>query len=64
MGAGCCLGPEGNRVSLGEGGEGRPGPPGSGKKSSQCSARAETTWTKTRRDRPIGRDEEGSAGTE
>jgi hypothetical protein len=28
-GAGRCLGPEGNRVSLGEGGEGGPGPPGS-----------------------------------
>jgi hypothetical protein len=26
MGAGCCLGPEGNRISLGEGGEGGPGP--------------------------------------
>jgi hypothetical protein len=24
---GCCLGPEGNGVSLGEGGEGGPGPP-------------------------------------
>jgi hypothetical protein len=29
MGAGRCLGPEGNGVSLGEGSEGRPGPPGS-----------------------------------
>ncbi len=29
--AGCCLGPEGNGVSLGEGGEGGPGPPGGGK---------------------------------
>jgi hypothetical protein len=27
MGAGRCLGPEGNGVSLGEGGEGGPGPP-------------------------------------
>ncbi len=27
MRAGCCLGQEGNGVSLGEGGEGRPGPP-------------------------------------
>jgi hypothetical protein len=26
--AGCCLGTEGNDVSLGEGGEGGPGPPG------------------------------------
>jgi hypothetical protein len=28
MGVGRCLGPEGNGVSLGEGGEGGPGPPG------------------------------------
>ncbi len=27
IGAGRCLGPEGNEVSLGEGGEGGPGPP-------------------------------------
>jgi hypothetical protein len=27
MRVGCCLGPEGNGVSLGEGGEGGPGPP-------------------------------------
>jgi hypothetical protein len=27
MGAGCCQGPEGNGVSLREGGEGGPGPP-------------------------------------
>ncbi len=29
--AGCCLGPEGNGVNLGEWGEGGPGPPGGGK---------------------------------
>jgi hypothetical protein len=40
MGAGCCLGPEGNGVRLGEGDEGGPNPPGGGKMSSQCSARA------------------------
>ncbi len=28
MRVGCCLGPEGNGVSLGERGEGGPGPPG------------------------------------
>jgi hypothetical protein len=28
--AGRCLGPDGNGVSLGEGGEGRPNPPGGG----------------------------------
>ncbi len=31
IGAGRCLGPEGNGVSLGEGGEGGPGSPGGGK---------------------------------
>jgi hypothetical protein len=35
MGAGCCLGPEGNRISLGEGGEGGSGPQrGEGNKQS------------------------------
>jgi hypothetical protein len=32
--------------------------------SSQCSTRAETTWTRTRRNGQFGRDEEGSARTE
>ncbi len=31
MEAGCCLGSDGNRVSMGEGGEGGPSPPGGGK---------------------------------
>jgi hypothetical protein len=31
IGVGRCLRPEGNGVSLGEGGEGEPGPPGGGK---------------------------------
>jgi hypothetical protein len=60
MRAGCCLGPEGNGVSLGEGGEGRPGPQEARKISSQCSVRAETTWTRTRKDGQVGCDEEGS----
>jgi hypothetical protein len=34
MDAGCCLRPEGNGVSSGEGGEGGPGPPG-GRKDKQ-----------------------------
>jgi hypothetical protein len=38
MGAGCCLEPEGNGVSLGEGGEGGPSPPrGEGDKQSVLS---------------------------
>jgi hypothetical protein len=64
MGAGCCLGPEENWVSLGEGGREGPDPQEARKISSQCSARAETTWTRTRKDRQVGRDEEGSAQTE
>jgi hypothetical protein len=36
-------------------------PQEAGKISSQCSARAETTWTRTRKDEQVGRDEEGSA---
>ncbi len=44
MGAGCCLGPEGNGVCLGEGGEGGPGPPGSRKdKQSVLSERRDNT---------------------
>jgi hypothetical protein len=62
--AGRCLGPEGNGVSLGEGGEGGPGLQEVGKISSQCSARAGTTWARTRRTRQVGCDEEGSAQTE
>jgi hypothetical protein len=37
-GAGCCLRPEGNGVSLGEGGEGEPEPPG-GEKDKQSTLR-------------------------
>jgi hypothetical protein len=44
MGAGRCLGPEGNGVSLGKGGEGGPGPQEARKISSQCSAREEAAW--------------------
>jgi hypothetical protein len=46
--AGCCLGPEENGVSPEEGGKGGPGPQEAGKISSQCSARAGTTWARTR----------------
>jgi hypothetical protein len=64
MGAGCCLGPKGNGVSLGVGSEGGPAPQEAREISSKCSAWAETTWTRTRKDGQIGRDEEGSARTE
>ncbi len=62
--AGCCLGPEGNWVSLGEGGEGGPALQEAGKISSQCSVRAGTTWARTRRNGQDRRDEGGSARTE
>jgi hypothetical protein len=39
---GCCLGPEGNGVSSGEGGEGGPAPQEAGLISCQCSASAGT----------------------
>ncbi len=64
MGAGCSLEPERNRVSLGEGAREGPAPQEARKISSQCSARAETTWTRTRKDGQVGHDEEGSARTE
>jgi hypothetical protein len=64
MEAGCCLGPEGNGVSLGEGVKEGLAPQDAGKLSSQCSARAVTTWATTRSTRQVGRDEEGSAQTE
>ncbi len=62
MGAGCCLGPEENGVSLGEGV--REGPLPRKKISSQCSARAETTWRRKKRNGQVGHDEEGPARTE
>ncbi len=36
-------------------------PPEAREISSQCSMRAETTWTRTRRNGQVGRDEERSA---
>jgi hypothetical protein len=64
MRAGCCLGPEGNGVSSEEGAREGPAPQKAGKISSQCSGNAETTWTRTRKDRQVGHDEEGSERTE
>jgi hypothetical protein len=59
-GAGHCLGPEGNGVNLGEGGEGGPGPQGSKEDKQSCSARAEATWRRKKRNERVGRDEEFS----
>jgi hypothetical protein len=62
--AGCCLLSEGNGVSVGEGGEGRPGPPDRGKISSRCPIKAGTIWERMRTTNQIGYDELGSARTE
>jgi hypothetical protein len=62
--AGCCQGPEGNGVSSGKGVKGGLAPQEAGKISSQCSARAGTTWARTRRTGQDGRDEGGSVRTE
>jgi hypothetical protein len=61
MRAGHCLGPEGNRVSLREGGEGGPGPPRSGEDSSQLPARKGTTWRREKKEGQVGHDEEEPA---
>ncbi len=54
MGAGCCLGPEGNGSAWGKGAREGPAPQEAGKISSQCSMRAEATWTRARKDGQIG----------
>jgi hypothetical protein len=59
MRAGHCLGPEGNGVSSGEGGEEGPAPQEAEEISSQYSARAGATWTRTKKAGQIGHDEEG-----
>ncbi len=66
MGAGRCLVPEGNRVSLGEGVREGLAPKKRREISSQCSTRAETKWRRTRRNGQVGHghDEEGSVRTE
>jgi hypothetical protein len=67
MEMGCCLGFEGNRVSMGGGGEGGPGRLKGEKIRSQCPAKAGTTWRRRRRMRrnnKIRRDGGESAQTE
>ncbi len=63
MRADCCLGPERMWSAWGKGAREGP-PPRKRGRSSQCSVGAETTWTRTRKDRQVGCDEEGSAWTE
>ncbi len=63
-GVGHCLGPEGNGVSSGEGGEGGLGPLDRGEISSLAPAREEATWTKRKKGRRARRDNEDPACTE
>jgi hypothetical protein len=63
METGCCLGSEGNGVSMGGGGEGWPSPLKGEKISSQWPAKAGTTWRRTRRNNKIGSDGGESART-
>ncbi len=61
IGAGHCLGPEGNGVSLGEGSEGGPGPArGEGDKQSVLNEGRDKK-RRIERNRQVGHDEEGSA---
>jgi hypothetical protein len=64
MGAGRCLGPEGTGVSLGEVGEGGPGPQKSGEINSQRLARKGATWRRKKKEKRVGHNEEGPARTE
>ncbi len=66
MEAGCCLGSERNKVSMGGGGEGRPRPPERGKDKQLMPSKggAGTTWRRTRKNNLIGRDGGGSARTD
>jgi hypothetical protein len=56
--AGCCLGPEGNGVSVGEGDEGGPGPPRGGKDKQSVSTRVGAIGARTMRTKQVRRDEE------
>ncbi len=51
MGAGHCLGPEGNGVSLGERGEGGPGPPGGRKDKQEVLSEGRDNMGKDEEDR-------------
>jgi hypothetical protein len=58
------LGPEGNGVSSGEGGEGGPGFPSRKEDSSQLPTRKEATWSGEKKEGRVGCDEEEPACTE
>jgi hypothetical protein len=50
--AGHCLGSEGNGVSVGEGGEGRPSPPKRGKDKQSMSSKGRDNMGKDKEDQP------------
>ncbi len=62
--ASCCLGSEVNGVSVGEGGEGWPGPPERGKDYQSMPNKSRDNMGKGRKTNQVGRDEGGSAQTE
>ncbi len=64
IGAGRWLGPEGNGVSLGEGGEGGPGPSGGKEDEQSVLGEGRDNLEKEEEERQVGCDEEGSAQTE
>jgi hypothetical protein len=49
---GCCLGSEGNGVSMGEGGEGGPGSPGGGKDKQSVPNKGRGNMGKDEEDQP------------
>jgi hypothetical protein len=51
-GVGCCLGPDGNGVSPGEGGKVGPGPPD--KERDKQSRRKEAAWSRRKKERRAG----------
>jgi hypothetical protein len=64
MRVGHCLGPEGNGVSSGEGGEGGPCPPSRKEDSSLLPTRKEATWNGEKKEGQVGCYEEEPACTQ
>jgi hypothetical protein len=63
-GVGCCLGPEGNGVSLGEGGREGQALQTRSEISSQTPARKEATWSRRKKERRARCDEQDPVCTE
>ncbi len=60
----CCLGSEGNGVSLGKGVEGGPGPPGSKEDKQSVLSEGGGNMEKEEEEGQVRRDEEGPARAE